>query len=90
MFREDKTTQMAAQFLKLSGGKLEYIHLLKLMYIADKEMVIRWGMPITYDTWAALPFGPILSETYNLTKKQPREKNGYWRNISQLREISSK
>ena len=78
MFREDKSTQMAAQFISLAGGKLDYIHLLKLMYIADKAMVIKWGLPITFDSWAALPFGPILSGTYDLIKSQTKNKGGYW------------
>lgn len=68
MFREDKTTQMAARFLRLAGGRIPYIKLLKMLYIADKRMLIKHGKPITYDRWFALKHGPVLSATYNIIK----------------------
>ena len=68
MFREDKTTQMAARFLQLAGGCLPCIQMLKLLYSADKQMLIEHGKPITYDRWFALKYGPMLSSTYKLIK----------------------
>lgn len=68
MFREDKSTQMAALFLKMAGRTMPYIHLIKMMYIADKEMTLAWGLPITFDNWVAMPLGPVLSNTYDLIK----------------------
>lgn len=68
MFREDKATQMTARFLQLTDGRLPYIKLLKLLYLADKQMLIDYGKPITYDRWYALKYGPVLSATYNLIK----------------------
>lgn len=76
MFREDKTTQMAARFLQLATGRLPYIKLLKLLYLADKQMLIEHGKPITYDRWFALKLGPILSATYNLIKCH--DASEYW------------
>jgi uncharacterized phage-associated protein len=66
MFREDKATQMAARFLDLAGGRISYVKLLKLLYLADKQMLVERGHPITYDRWYAMKHGPILSATYDL------------------------
>jgi uncharacterized phage-associated protein len=48
---------------------MPYIKLMKLMYFADREMLLRWGLPMTYDRWCAMKCGPVLSATYNLMKK---------------------
>jgi uncharacterized phage-associated protein len=69
MFREDKTSQMAARYLKMAGGRMQYILLLKLLYLADKQMLVRWGKPITYDKWCSMKCGPVLSATYDLIKE---------------------
>lgn len=77
MFRQDKSTQMAAQFLQLAGGRMPYIALLKLLYLADKEMLLRWGKPVTYDRWVSMRKGPVLSATYDLIKA-PDTRPTYW------------
>ncbi len=76
MFREDKTTQMAARFLQLAGKRLPYIQLLKLLYLADKQMLTQHGKPITYDRWYAMKYGPVLSSTYDLIKGNNQSE--YW------------
>lgn len=81
MFREDKTTQMAARFLQLAGKRLPYIQLLKLLYLADKQMLTQHGKPITYDRWYAMKYGPVLSSTYNLIKENNQSE--YWSNYIQ-------
>ncbi len=68
MFKEEKTTQIAAQFLLRADGKMPYIKLLKLIYYADREMLQRWGIPMTYDRWYSMKCGPVLSSTYDLIK----------------------
>ena len=66
MFREDKTTQMAAQFLSRSGGSMPQILLMTMLYTADREMLMRHGIPITYDHWMSTKRGPLLRATQNL------------------------
>jgi uncharacterized phage-associated protein len=77
MFREDKATQMAARFLQLAGGRMTYLKLLKLLYVADKQMLLCWGKPIVYDRWLSTPYGPVLSATYDLIKTAGRDAT-YW------------
>jgi uncharacterized phage-associated protein len=80
MFREDKATQMAARFLQRANGKIEYIKLIKLLYLADKTMLQRHGEPIVYDKWYSIAEGPILSAIYDLIKASPEPRGGFWAN----------
>jgi uncharacterized phage-associated protein len=67
-FDEVKATQTAAAFLRLAGGSLQYLALIKLLYKADREALRRWGLPITTDRYASLKFGPVTSRIYDLIK----------------------
>jgi uncharacterized phage-associated protein len=44
------------------------LRLLKLLYIADREMIQERARPITGDSVAAMDHGPVLSNTYDLIK----------------------
>lgn len=50
------------------GGELNMFLSLKMLYLADKEALIRWGKTITGDAFVSMPKGPVLSKTYNLFK----------------------
>lgn len=65
-YREDKAAQAAALFLKLRGGKMSHLKLMKLLYLADREALLRFGRPITFDYCVSMEHGPVLSQTYNL------------------------
>ncbi|HEX2897938.1 MAG TPA: Panacea domain-containing protein [candidate division Zixibacteria bacterium] len=65
-FREDKVTQVAALFLKMSGGHMNHLKLMKLLYLADRESLIKWGRPIVFDYYVSMGQGPVLSQTLNL------------------------
>jgi uncharacterized phage-associated protein len=72
-FHFDRSLQAAAYFVKLAGGEMHYIHLLKLLYIADREYLIQYGEMITGDRVCAMKHGPVLSNILNLIKgKIPR------------------
>ncbi len=62
--------------------------LIKLLYFVDREALIRWGRPITFDWYYSLPHGPILSFTLNLINEDP-EPNGptYWHNFISERRV---
>ncbi|MGD0651719.1 MAG: hypothetical protein ABSA97_11370 [Verrucomicrobiia bacterium] len=42
-FDEAKSTQMAGALLQLAGKRMNYMKLIKLMYIIDREALKRWG-----------------------------------------------
>lgn len=65
----DKLVQASAVLLKQEGGhRMAYMRLLKLLYIADRESIKEYGLPITFDRWYALQRGPIVSRVYSLIK----------------------
>lgn len=71
-FNDEKATQAAVEFIKLSGGKMKFIRLIKLLYILDRTMLIERGCPVTWDWYTAMPRGPVLSNIYNLIKNDER------------------
>ncbi len=47
------------------------MELVKLLYLADRKALTRFGYPITGDHFAALPHGLILSRILNLIRNGP-------------------
>jgi uncharacterized phage-associated protein len=43
-------------------------HALKVLYFADKEHLSRYGRLICGDSYTAMPYGPVPSNTYDLVK----------------------
>ena len=62
-FNEVKTTQAAARLLFSNGGHMEVLKLVKLLYLADRKALLRWGRPLTFDRYFSLPHGPVLGVT---------------------------
>ena len=83
MFNLKKVTALALYFLhRLSNkksNKVEYIKIIKLMYLSDREMIKRYNKPITGDTYACMRLGPVLLNTYSLISEN-REKKHYKNN----------
>lgn len=78
-FNEEKTTQAAALFLKLSGGRMNYMVLIKLLYLLDRRALLKWGRPVTGDDYYSMKLGPVLSEVLSLISEAPNpDKPGYW------------
>ena len=78
-FDERKTTQLAARFLAEADNRMEYIRLIKLLYIADREALRNWGYPLTGDEYYSLKHGPIVSNVYDLITADPNYVNrSYW------------
>ena len=71
LFNEVKATQAAGRLLTLRGGRMSYVKLIKLLYLADREALIRWGRPITTDRYVSLDIGPVVSRIYDLIRDEP-------------------
>ena len=67
-FDEVKATQTAASLLRLAGGRLQYLALIKMLYRLDREALKRWGFPVTTDHYVSMKLGPVTSEIYDLVK----------------------
>jgi uncharacterized phage-associated protein len=63
-----KVTQAAGFLLKRYNGFITRRRLLKLLYIADRELIQQAHRPLTGDKAAAMDYGPVLTKTYDLLK----------------------
>src|SRR5579883_936446 len=64
-FRFDfqKTLQASGVLLGLDANRMAYVRLLKLLSIADRELLAETARTITGDEAVALKNGPVLSES---------------------------
>ncbi len=84
-FNERKATQAAAHLLKLRGDQMSYMKLIKLLYLADRAALLRWGRPITTDSYVAMDRGPVLSRVLDLATNEdvPGRKSVWAQHISE-------
>jgi uncharacterized phage-associated protein len=84
VFNERKAAQAAAHLLKLNGGTMRYMVLIKLLYFADKESLIRTGYTITGDQMFSMRNGPVLSAVLDLVHMgKPEEPSSWFEYISE-------
>jgi len=65
LYSETRAAQAAAYLLFRAGGRLPVIKLVKLMYLAERLSLERYGEPLTGDRLVSMPHGPVLSMTYD-------------------------
>lgn len=75
-FNERKAAQAASRLIKLSGGEMNYMALLKLLYLIDRQALLRWGQPITGDDVVAMKRGPVLSRIFDLVSQKKQDLPG--------------
>ena len=63
-----KTIEVVGVLLRLARGRMGYLRLLKLVYIADRDHLRAWRHPIVGTRLVAMRNGPLHSEVYNLVK----------------------
>jgi hypothetical protein len=68
-FHPEKAVEAAAVLLKCHQGQpMEYLGLLKMMYIADRRALEAIEQPITGDRYVSMKYGPVLSSIYDLVQ----------------------
>ena len=67
-FNERKAAAAAALLLDREGGSMDYMRLVKLLYLAERESLKRLARPLIGDTYYALDQGPIPSRVLDLCK----------------------
>jgi len=80
-FNPKKSAQAAHLLLRLSGEnrKLNYMVLVKLLYLSDRAALMALEAPITGDRLAALPYGPVVGHVLNLIRLGPaNEEDAPW------------
>jgi uncharacterized phage-associated protein len=81
LFNLKKAIQAAAYLLKQSGGKMEYLRLLKFLYLANRESLRENATLIVFDNASALPNGPILNTVYSLIRGRDSQSQTWWQYI---------
>jgi uncharacterized phage-associated protein len=67
-FDERKAAAAAAYLLSLEGSRMNYMRLLKLLYLAERQSLATLRRPIIGDTPYSMDQGPVLSRVYDLIK----------------------
>ena len=78
MYSERRAAQMAAFMLLRRGGEMSHLKLMKLLYLADREAIKRYGRSISEDNAVAMPHGPVLSMTLDLMNGSYAPTAGGW------------
>lgn len=66
-----KTVQAAAFLLKLHKRPMEYMKLIKLLYMSDRFALGSMDDTITGDRYFSMDYGPVLSKVYDLINNGP-------------------
>lgn len=77
-FNKLKAAHAAAYLIYLSGGRKNYMALIKMLYLADRRALIEVGMPITGDAFVSTPHGIVLSGTLNNINRGRPESGSHW------------
>ena len=65
-FNARKAAQVIAYFASKSPNKrLHVVKAIKLVYLADRESIARYGFPILDEDRVSMPHGPVNSTTYS-------------------------
>ena len=78
-FNEQKATEAACRFLALANGQMNYMKLIKLLYLLDRMALLEFGRPVTCDRFYSMKQGPVLSNVHDLITEMPLpEEESYW------------
>jgi uncharacterized phage-associated protein len=65
-FDYEKATQAINYLTKKEGGVIDKLKLIKLIYLADRFHLRRYGRPIINDAYLAMPLGPVGSSVKDI------------------------
>lgn len=69
MFDERKALDVACYFMKLHKLPINYMKLLKYMYIYERNQILEHSSVTISDDYFSMKNGPVLSKTYDLIKE---------------------
>ena len=78
VFNEKKAAQAAACLIELNSGRMNYMKLIKLLYLADRRFILEWGNSITTDSYVSMDNGPVISRIYDLIKNGRVDNGSFW------------
>ena len=86
-FDFDRSLQASAFLLELEDGSMDYIRLLKLLYIAERELLAQDASPLTGDVCKAMEYGPVLSTVYDIIMDR-NWRSADWENFIKLKKYT--
>lgn len=65
---EDQRIKEVLLYILSKTGVIDYYHLMKILYLAERQHLAKWGEKITTDDYYALPHGPVPTRIYDALK----------------------
>lgn len=85
--RQKELIEIVLYILKMTGG-LDFYHVFKILYFAQKDFLANWGRRLIFDDFCALENGPVPTSLYDVVKGQdPYKSQGL---LSLYNEVISK
>lgn len=78
VFDERRAAQAASILLDRAGGSMDYLKLVKLLYLADRVALIETESPITGDHYASMKHGPTPCQTLELMLQEQPQEDSIW------------
>lgn len=72
-----KAAQITAFFAKKEGGSIAVLKVAKLLYLADREFMAAYDLPMLFDELVSMPHGPVTSNTLNYINGM-EEQRDHW------------
>src|SRR5476651_2204467 len=72
-FDEKKAVQAAAYLIQKNGGSMNYMALLKLLFLADRASLLKRGHPITGDQIFSMKHGLVLTQILDRISQKKQE-----------------
>ena len=83
---EDQKIKEVLLYILGKTGVLDYYHLMKILYLAERQHLAKWGDRIITDDYYALPHGPVPTRIYDSLKAVKDGKGGF---LSDVLTVSS-
>ena len=74
---EDQKIKEVILYILGKTGVVDYYHLMKILYLAERQHLAKWGERITVDDYYALPHGPVPTRIYDSLKAVKDGKGGF-------------
>lgn len=72
-FNLEKTVQALNFFCIENGGTINRLKAMKMLFLADKTHLNKYGRNISGDAYVAMEMGPVLSNTWNLLRPEKKK-----------------
>lgn len=59
-----------ARIIQKSGGEVDYLRAMKLIYLADRESIVKRGIPIIGGRYYSMPKGPTIGNVMNFVTQR--------------------